>query len=218
MNGKETSKFNHQQVCRQLETCWLDFWLTRVFLLRHLAQFTLCRIEIFFIHACICLNDLQDQVSRSLDQSIKINHLQDQSLTRSSLICWKTHPKTLSKDSIAVLERDGEWEEQKPLSCTWWVMVWKNKSFFLTFYCNSSYVVPGFWIRENHDCMFVCLQACVFIHTHAGPVLTTLLGSISSFLPLIFKILTSNEIHISLIYFEPTPRAANTRTSNVMTG
>lgn len=45
-NGEETSKFNQQQVWHPLGKSWLGFD-SPALLLKHLPQFSLCRIEIF---------------------------------------------------------------------------------------------------------------------------------------------------------------------------
>lgn len=47
-NGAETSKFNQQQVWHPLRKSWLGFDSSAL-LLKQLAQFSLCSVEIFFV-------------------------------------------------------------------------------------------------------------------------------------------------------------------------
>lgn len=53
LNGAEISEFNQQQVWHPLGKRWLGFD-SPALLLKHLAQFSLCRIEIFFFYVPIC--------------------------------------------------------------------------------------------------------------------------------------------------------------------
>lgn len=142
-NGEETSKFNQQQVWHPLGKSWLGFD-SPALLLKHLAQFSLCRIEIFMCDSMIIYKT-------------KFHLKKKSPKNPENLILWKV--------LIAVLKRDGGWEVQNPLSWIWRAITWENRYLF-SFPCNSSYIAcsDSEWITTV--CLCACKHLCLYTHRH----------------------------------------------------